>query len=131
MVAEGKRLEKVVDFDTKLVNIQGNITVIFMVFLFKKILFIFRERGKERKKGRETSMVTSRIGDLTQNPGMCPDWELNQRPFSLQASTQSTEPHQPGLWFSFLSDKSFTSLLDKYNFHAYQQLVLKGNNFAL
>ena len=25
------------------------------------------------------------------NPGMCPDWELNQR---LQAGTQSTEPHQ-------------------------------------
>ena len=26
---------------------------------------------------------------------MCPDWELNQRPFVLQAYTQSTEPHQP------------------------------------
>ena len=36
-------------------------------------------------------------GDVAPNPGMCPDWELNQRPFSLQAGAQSTEPHQPGL----------------------------------
>ena len=28
-------------------------------------------------------------GNLTLNPGMCPDWELNQQPFDLQASTQS------------------------------------------
>ena len=35
-------------------------------------------------------------GDLAHNPGMCPDWELNQWPFDPQASTQSTEPHQPG-----------------------------------
>ena len=35
-------------------------------------------------------------GDLICNPGLCPDWELNQRPFGLQASTQSTEQHQPG-----------------------------------
>ena len=25
------------------------------------------------------------------------DWELNRQPFGLQAGTQSTEPHQPGL----------------------------------
>ena len=24
------------------------------------------------------------IGDLARNPGMCPDWELNQRPFDSQ-----------------------------------------------
>ena len=28
---------------------------------------------------------------------MCPDWELNWALFGSQASTQSTEPHQPGL----------------------------------
>ena len=33
---------------------------------------------------------------LTPNPGMCPDWELNLRPFGSQASAQSTEPQQPG-----------------------------------
>ena len=35
--------------------------------------------------------------DLAHSPGMCPDWESNQRRFGSQASTQSTEPHQPGL----------------------------------
>ena len=47
-------------------------------------------------------MVASQVpptGDLACNPGMCPDWELNQRPFGSQAGTQSTEPHQPGLPF--------------------------------
>ena len=34
-------------------------------------------------------------GDLARNPGMCPDWESNQGPLASQASTQSTEPHQP------------------------------------
>ena len=38
-------------------------------------------------------------GDLARNPGMCPDWESNLQPFHLQAGTQSTEPHQPGLCF--------------------------------
>ena len=40
-------------------------------------------------------------GDLAYNPGMCPDWESNQRPFSSQASAQSTEPHQPGQIYIF------------------------------
>ena len=35
-------------------------------------------------------------GDKAGNPGMCPGWELNWRPFGLQAHAQSTEPHQPG-----------------------------------
>ena len=35
-------------------------------------------------------------GDLACKPGMCPDWESNWRLFGSQASTQSTEPHQPG-----------------------------------
>ena len=36
-------------------------------------------------------------GDLASNPGMCPNWESNWRPFGLQAGTPSTEPHQLGL----------------------------------
>ena len=34
-------------------------------------------------------------GDLAYNPGMCPDWESNLRPF-ISAGAQSTEPYQPG-----------------------------------
>ena len=52
-------------------------------------------------------------GDLTRHPGMCPEGESNRQPLSLQAGTQSTEPHQPGplmgfkqeigmAWFFFL-----------------------------
>ena len=41
-------------------------------------------------------------GELAYNLGMCPDWELNRGPFGFQAGTQSTEPHQPGLYHSFL-----------------------------
>ena len=40
-------------------------------------------------------------GDLASNPGMCLDSEFNQRPFSLQASAQSTEPHQAGKILNF------------------------------
>ena len=39
-------------------------------------------------------------GDLAPNPGMCPDWESNWRPFGSQAGAQSIEPHQPG-WQAF------------------------------
>ena len=43
--------------------------------------------------------------DLARNPGMCPDWELNWQSFGSQASTQSTEPHQPGIFLkNFFKD---------------------------
>ena len=67
-----------------------------------KILFLFLLRKDKggRKKGRETSMC----GCLSSapywgpdcNPGMFPDWESNQPPFGSLASSQSTDPHQPG-----------------------------------
>ena len=48
------------------------------------------------KNPRVVASHTPPAGDLAGNPGMCPDWESNQRRFDLQDSTQSTEPHQPG-----------------------------------
>ena len=33
-------------------------------------------------------------GDVAHNPGMCPDWELNQQSLASQAVTQSTEPQK-------------------------------------
>ena len=77
------------------------ITKIYLINHFLKISFIFRERGQEgeREVGKHQCVVASctlPTGDLAKNPGMCPDWELNQQPFGLQAGSQSTEPHQPG-----------------------------------
>ena len=63
--------------------------------------FIFRERGREGERGGErqqcvVTCLTPLTGDLAHNPGMCPNWELSQWPFGLQAGTQFSEPHQPG-----------------------------------
>ena len=80
---------------------------------FFKILFIyFLERGRvgEREGKKYQCVVASHApptGDLARNPGMCPDWELNQRPFGLQACIQSTEPHQPGDQNVFIKICSF------------------------
>ena len=58
------------------------------------------EEGEEKYQCVVASRA-SPTGDLAHNPGMCPDWESNQRPFGLQTSAQSTEPHQPGLKSTF------------------------------
>ena len=73
-----------------------------VILSFFKILFIFRERGREGE--RETSINVwlplkhSLLGTYSvYNRGMCPDWESNRQPFGSQAGAQSTELHQPGL----------------------------------
>ena len=62
-------------------------------------LFIFRQ-GKGGKEGEKHQCVVASheppTGDLACIPGMCPDWESNQRHFGSQAGAQFTEPHQPG-----------------------------------
>ena len=53
----------------------------------------------EREGEKHQCVLASHMpltGDIVGNEGMCPDWELNQRSFGLQAGAQSTEPHQPG-----------------------------------
>ena len=77
--------------------------------IFKKILFIFRERGRERERDGEkhqcvVAFHTPPTGDLVHNPGMCPDWESNQWPCALQSGAQSTEPHQSGISVLFFSN---------------------------
>ena len=77
------------------------------VFLLK-ILFIFRERGREgEREGKKHQCVVASCapstGDQACNTGMCPDWESNWWPFGLQAGPQSTEPHQPGIKVNFFN----------------------------
>ena len=72
------------------------------VFFYKDFIYLFLERGRkgEREGEKHQRVVASqepRTEGLAGDPGMCPDWESNWRPFGSQASAQSTEPHQPGL----------------------------------
>ena len=82
-----------------------NIFCFSILFLKDFYSFIFRQRGREREREGEKHQCvvashTPSTGDLAHNPGMCPDWESNLWPFGSQACTQSTEPHQPGLFSS-------------------------------
>ena len=79
----------------------------FLLKHFKDFIYVFLERGEGREKEWERNINvweihwsvashTTPTGDLAHNRDMCPDWESNWLPFSSQAGTQSTEPHQPG-----------------------------------
>ena len=79
-----------------------------LFFSFKDFIYLFLEREEGREKEREKHQCVfashappPHTGDLACNPGMCPDQKSNQWPFGLQAGTQSTEPHQPGLYLSY------------------------------
>ena len=87
-------------------------------FVLKDFIYLLLERGERREKERERNSnvleihqsvisCTPPAGDLAHNPGMCPDWELNQRLFGSQAGTQSTEPHQPED-FNFFFNSQFS-----------------------
>ena len=74
-----------------------------MYYFLKDFIYLFLEIGEEKEKeGEKNQCVVAAwvppTADPACNPGMCPDWESNQRPFGLQASAQSTEPHEPGLF---------------------------------
>ena len=69
---------------------------------------MFGEKGREgeREGEKHQCVIASHMpltGDLAHNPGMCPDWVSNWWPCSSRASTQYTEPHQPGLLYSSLN----------------------------
>ena len=86
------------------------ITLLSLVYKFfkKDFIYLFLERGREgvREGEKHQCVVASHTpptGDLACNPGMCPDWESNWQPFGLQAASQSTEPHQPGLVYKIFN----------------------------
>ena len=121
------------------------------LFVLRLYLFIFREREREGKRGekhwcvRDTSVGCQSVAspmppirDLAHNTGMCPDWELNWRPFGFQASTQSIEPYLPeqihlliGLFvFLLLSFKSSDNILYQMSFANFSP-SLKLSSFFL
>ena len=77
------------------------------------LLFMLFARGREKERKRNINVWekpwlvaphTPLSRDLARNPGTCPDWAWNQRPFGLQGGTQSTEPHQARLSFNINND---------------------------
>ena len=73
-----------------------------MFHFLKNFTYLFLEGKGGRKRERNISPD----GDQSCNPDMCPDWESNQQPFTLQDNAQSTEPHQSGpgsFYFNFVS----------------------------
>ena len=88
------------------------------MYLF--VLFIL-ERGREgeRKEEKYQCAVASGVpptGNLAHNPAMCPDWESNRQPFGLQADTQSTQSHQPGHVFLYISNEQHKNEIKKISF---------------
>ena len=88
--------------------------LLYLTFLlFKKffqIFYLFFRQGEEREKEGEkhqcvwekhqsTASPTFPPGDLAHNPGMCPDWEYNQQPSSLQSGAQPLNHTSQGLIF--------------------------------
>ena len=73
----------------------------FSCFIERLHLFIFREgNGKEKERERNISvwlpLTHLLLGTWPATQACALDWESNPWPFGSQASTQSTEPHQPG-----------------------------------
>ena len=83
--------------------------IVFFFFL-RFYLLLKREEGREKERERNITVWekhhhlplphTSPRG-LACNPGMCSDWESNQKPFGLLDDTQPTAPHQSGLILIF------------------------------
>ena len=67
------------------------------MYFLKILLFIFRERGREgEREGEIHQYVVAPCWRSGLQPWQVPQMEIELRPFGLQASTQSAEPHQPG-----------------------------------
>ena len=72
-----------------------------MWFFFLDFIYLFLERGqgREKEEKKHQCVVASHIPptwDLAQNPGMCPDWELNWQPFGSHAVLNPLSPTSQG-----------------------------------
>ena len=103
-------LKKDLKIKKKKITTQTN-KVLISHFL-EDFIYLFLERGEGKEKERERNIdqcvVLTHVPptrDLPHDPGVCTDWESNQRPFGSQASTQSIEPHPPRLNLPFWMGK--------------------------
>ena len=67
---------------------------------FLDFIYLFLDKGREgeREEEKHQCVVAFQVrptGDVACNLSTYPDWESNYQ-LDSQASTQSTEPHQPG-----------------------------------
>ena len=85
----------------------------FYFFFFLFLFFLIHSRGGEgreterernidvREKHQLVASCTHPTGNLTHNPGMCPNQESNLLPPPWQDDAQPTEPHWPGHFHFF------------------------------
>ena len=82
---------------------------------FKKyiLLIYFQREGRKKEKHRSGASCTCPNQGPARNPRMCPDQELNWRPFTLQNNARATELHWSGLTqnFCICNHNSFNSLV--------------------
>ena len=75
----------------------------------KDFIYLFLERGEGNEKERERNinvwlpLTCPLLGTWPATQACALDWESNCQPFGFQAHTQSTELHQPGLFFLILN----------------------------
>ena len=79
---------------------------LILIVFFKDFIYLFLESSREGEREEEKHQCevvfcTPLPGDPAWNPGVCPVWELSWQLFGLQAGTQSTELHNPGLYYIF------------------------------
>ena len=83
---------------------------------FKKILFIYFERGEGREGEKHQCVAASCVpptGDLACNPDMCPNRESDWR-LGFTGQHLTTEPHQPRQVFNLNEDQ-----LANFFFHTF------------
>ena len=88
----------------------------FIFILFKDFIYLFLERVREGERNINVwlPLVHSLLGTWPATQACALGWELNRRPFDLQAGTQSTEPYQPGLDCYFILFLFFLKILFIY-----------------
>ena len=108
-------------FESPVSSERGRSTYPFFFFFLSLFIYFWREGEKHPCV---VASCAPPAGGLAHNPSMCPDWELNPRPFGLQDGTQSTEPHQPGLLHFFLKKKALLILNQSRDYWSYCILAL-------